>query len=102
MIVVEIIQFILPSGKQRHESLVVSDDCQTGYKLLQECGCRLTYEILRTGEISCAIEEPCIGDFDLFLSPVGPTAQVKLEQMIKNFTAERFNTWTNIHEKSNP
>lgn len=89
---VDIIQFKLPTGASEHITWEVSDDCEVGYEALKKHGCRLTMEILRTGEVSSTIEHP-EGDFDGDVTPNGPEVKVALEKMIRRFDAKEFADW---------
>lgn len=84
---------MMPNGREVLRETDVSDACYEGYRLMLECGCRLTAEMLTTGEVSCTIEEPDLGDFDISISPNGPEVPKGIEAMLKDFTVEKFNEW---------
>lgn len=90
---INVLQFIRPNGRQAPQTTEVSDDCADGYKLMQECGCRLTAEVLTTGEVSCTIEHPAIGDFDIEVTENGPDVPKGIERMLKEFSKEKFEAW---------
>jgi hypothetical protein len=85
-------QFLMPNGEQRTISIPLEDDCFEKYKEISACGCRLTAEMLRTGECSFCIEHPD-GDFDCRICPNGPQVPILVTEMIRDFTKEKFDNW---------
>lgn len=89
---IEVTQFHSLNGRQTQETAEVSDDCRSGYELMRDCGCRLTAEVLSTGQISCTIEHP-EGDFDIEITTNGPDVKIGIERMLKQFTRDKFESW---------
>lgn len=80
-------------GTQIDDSTEIASDCADRYAAVRECGCRLTAEVLSTGHVSCCIEHPRLGDFDISVTPNGPQVQVGIEKMLLRFTPEKFAAW---------
>ncbi len=87
---VEIMQYLLPDGKQRAGMIEVSDECAQKLEEIVECGGRLTCELLSTNVVSQTIEivdADCF-DYDITLTngSDGEAAHRKaLEEMIMRF-----------------
>ena len=81
----------MPDGRQRKHQVEVSDRLKSQYKLLQNDGCRLTTEVLSTGEVSQCIEH-IEGDIDMRLSSTDDAIAV-LEQMIQDFDRASLGRW---------
>jgi len=64
-----------------------------------DCGCRLTAEALRTGEVSQAVESPDF-DFDIILTKGSDLNEnrEKLEEMIMRFDKIAFETMKEQYE----
>lgn len=88
-------QFLMPNGKRRDETISLEDDCFERYQQIVSCGCRLTAEILGTGQVSFCIEHP-EGDFDCVISTNGPEVPVAISAMLRNFNTKRFDEWLRI------
>ena len=90
---VEVTQFILPNGRKEVGQMDASNDCKDKYEQLIRSGCRLTAEILRTGEVSLCIEFMDTAgyegfDYDCKISNNGPEITSVLSNMILNFDTE--------------
>lgn len=93
---VTVTQFILPRGTREFFTIEFPDDLQPQWDAIQKAGLRLTAEILTTGDVSLCIEDPKRGDFDVELAQnkPGPREPVKmLEELIRRFTAEKYEKW---------
>ncbi len=62
---VRVIQFMRPFGDQTPFDVEVNDSCGPFYGLIKKLGFRLTAESLVTGMVSCCIEHPTHGDFNI-------------------------------------
>ena len=89
--IIDVTEFQLPNGRQVHRKLEVDDECEGKYKELVGCGCRLTAEALRTGEVSQCIEGSDF-DFDIILTSGDDLEEnkKKLEEMIMRFDKKSY------------
>lgn len=65
--IVEVIEFRLPNGRQIPHELEIDDKCKEKYEEIINMKCRLTSEVLQTGEVSQCIEHPEF-DFDIAIA----------------------------------
>jgi hypothetical protein len=95
-ITIPLTQFILPDGRQSDTFCDgLPADLQSQYDLIRENGCRLTCEILTTGDISLAVEHKD-GDFDIEIATNGPgekSPKKSLERLIRRFNVDAFEKW---------
>ncbi len=89
--IVWVTQFLLPDGKQRQCQVHISDDLQSQCNLLARCKCRLTAEMLTTGEVSQCIEHE-EGDYAIEICTKSEVVVV-LEKMIRAFDKTNFGQW---------
>jgi hypothetical protein len=95
---IDIIQFIPPRGRQELRQIEVPDDCAVGYESMRRHGCRLTVETLMTGMVSTCIEHE-EGDYDIKLLrlPGRPGKLQTLPQavtaMLQRFDGAKFEKW---------
>lgn len=92
--IVEVTQFKLPDGRKVLQTVNVSDDCQEGYKEMLESSCRLTSEILMDGHVSLCIESK-EEDYAIEIVENGPEVIETIENMLKNFTIQKYEKWVN-------
>lgn len=90
---VEVTQFLLPNGRQVPITVSVPDNLQSKYRILHDCGARLTAEVLTTGAVSVCVEEPEIGDFDIRVHKNGPEVPAAIADMIDVFDPIAFRAW---------
>ena len=90
---VQIIHFYRPNGRQELEETDVPDEVGVKFDELTACGCRITAEVLTTGEVSFCIEEPELGDFDGVLVENGPKLIQSFRDLILGFDKDRFISW---------
>lgn len=92
--IVHVIQFMRPNGRQVRHTLEVGDSCKEKYQEIIECGARLTSEQLMSGVVSQTIET-FDGDFALVLTNGEDLAENKrvLEVMILDFDKIAFGKW---------
>ncbi len=93
MITIHFTQFLRPNGRQVPVTIEMRDEVAPKVKEIEACGCRLTAEHLRTGEVSFAIEEPLLGDMDVIVCANGPELVEPLHQMILRFSPQKFKDW---------
>ncbi len=96
---IQVTQFIRPNGRQEIATTTVDNKCGDNYKLMRELGCRLTAEVLRTGEISLCIEHPEHGVFDIRIESNGPAVKHALEDMLMVFSKERLDKWVAVRSQ---
>lgn len=73
--IVEVIQFLRPYGRQVKQEAEVPDELIDKYTQMREAGCRLTAEVLPGGLVSLCIESRELGeDLYLLLANNGPGA----------------------------
>jgi hypothetical protein len=67
----------------------------TKYTAIRQAGCRLTAELLRTGEVSICIENPAYGDFriELFKQVSEEQNLHKMGELINKFDQEEYDAW---------
>lgn len=86
---VKVIQFLMPNGKQKPLDVSIDDRCQEKYKAILNLGGRLTAEMVRTREVSQTIEFPAYDSFDYDIVLTNGRGVVKtieaLEKMIMRF-----------------
>lgn len=90
---VEIIEFILPNGRQRKFTNYFPLRLKANYEAMKSCGARLTTEILTTMAVSVCIEHPDLGDYDMELTPIGPESTAAMVLMLERFDVEKFTNW---------
>jgi len=101
---VSLTQFLLPDGRQRivettiHDRLAgqvaaIHDRLAGQVAAIEECGARLTAEMLTTGEVSMTVEHPKWGDFDIEVVNNGPEVPIALERLIERFEKSSFEHW---------
>ena len=87
-----ITQFLRPDGRQRTYPYKLPEEFRSQMELIQECGCKITCEQLRTWEaVSYVSHEE--GDFDMIISAFGKEADEALEKMIRRFDKRKFDEW---------
>jgi exonuclease III len=91
--IIEVTQFMNPSGRQVNQTTKIKDQFQEKYVLMKRLGCRFTAEVLNTGQVSVCIEEPDYGDIDIRIIPNGPKVQSAYEEMLADFTQEKYDTF---------
>ena len=89
--IVEVIEFRLPNGRQIPHELEIDDKCKEKYEEIINMKCRLTSEVLQTGEVSQAIEHSEF-DFDIALTSGKDFDENKkaLENLILRFNKDEF------------
>jgi hypothetical protein len=98
-VIVELIQFMRPNGRQVPSSCEVSDDLASNYRALREAGCRLTAEVLMTGVVSQAIEHS-EGDFAIELCQNAPDKpREALENLLRRFNTADFEEWLKAQQE---
>jgi hypothetical protein len=90
---VEVIQFMLPNGRQVRQTTQVPDDCAPGYEAMRAAGLRLTAEMLTTGEVSLCIEHPGEGDYAIDVVSNGPAVQDSIARMLREFDGKKCRQW---------
>lgn len=90
---IPVTRFCLPDGRKVFDETTIADDCAEKFAQVQKAGCRITAEILSTGQVSCCIEHPSIGDFDISVTPNGPEVQRGIETMIRRFDPVKCTHW---------
>jgi len=88
---VEVVEFVRPNGRQKKERLEVANDCAVGYEAMQRKGCRLTAEFIMNA-VSCCIEHP-EGDFSIVVVANGPLVRTAYEEMLRRFDGAVFDKW---------
>ncbi|MDP3936820.1 MAG: hypothetical protein Q8R92_01640 [Deltaproteobacteria bacterium] len=88
----EATQYLLPDGEQRTRVIELPESLRPQYEAMRACGCRLTGEMLRTGEVSFAIEHP-EADYDLVVVPNGPEGTATWHDMIRRLDRAEFEKW---------
>jgi hypothetical protein len=88
---VEVVEFVRPDGRQKNEKLEVANDCAVGYEAMQRKGCRLTAELI-INAVSCCIEHP-EGDFSIVVVANGPLVRDAYEAMLRKFDGAVFDKW---------
>jgi hypothetical protein len=90
-IIVDVVQFMRPNGRQVPHQLDVDDNCEAKYKELTGLGLRLTCEQLMNGTVSQTIECPDF-DFDIILTNGADLTENKeaLEKLILRFDAVEY------------
>ena len=82
--IVEVIQYIRPSGKESKMTTNISDACEDLYGKMMNSKCCFAAEVLQTGEISLTIENKKIDeDIDGEIVDNGPKVQKALEKMLR-------------------
>ncbi len=91
--IVDVIQFMRPHGRQVPLEVEVSDSCKEKYDLLTGYNLRLTCEQLMNGTVSQAVEGPDF-DFDIELTGGSDLTENKaaLEKLIMRFDLSAFAT----------
>jgi len=69
------------------------------YDTIVDYNCAITYEVLRTDEISVAIEEPTYGDYRALIEQVGTIPTKALERLIDSFVEDEFIEWRQEKER---
>lgn len=87
---VKVLQFLLPSGRQKLMHVQLSDELEETHKSMIDAGGRLTAEILTTGEVSVCIESSEYGDFVCQVVANGPDVTRALEEMLWGFDPTAF------------
>jgi len=87
---VRVVQFLRPNGRQQECFTDISERCETSYVDMTRAGGRLTAEELTTGEISLCVEHPEHGDFDSRVVVNGPPVTRAIEEMFDAFDVDRF------------
>jgi len=91
---IEITEFIPPMGQTRQITLEVPEKIFKKWEAIKALGLRITTETLSTGEVNVCIEEPRLGDFDLFVAPNKADTVTKLLcSMIEHFNEQDFTHW---------
>lgn len=90
---VEVIQFMRPNGNQVPMTIPVPDTLQSKYRVLRDCGARLTAEVLTTNQVSVCVEYPEHGDFDIRVHKNGPEVPAAIADMIDVFDPAAFREW---------
>jgi len=90
---VSLTQFLLPDGRQRIVETTIHDRLAGQVAAIEECGARLTAEMLTTGEVSMTVEHPKWGDFDIEVVNNGPEVPIALERLIERFEKSSFEHW---------
>ena len=83
--VVKVIQFLRPNGKQREQETDLPDSLKSAYQQMLSNGRRFTAEMLTTGEISVCIEDPEKGDLFCEVIPNGPEVQAAMAKMLAEY-----------------
>lgn len=85
MLIVDVTQYVLPDGKKKIIKAAVSDELTSKYEEIKNSGCNLSVEVLTTGLVSLAIEDP-IADGDCSIDVVNNSEAIAtLERLISNF-----------------
>jgi hypothetical protein len=87
--VVKVIEYRLPNGKQINQQIDISDEYQTAYEEMKRMQCWLTMELLHTGIYSITISDED-QDWDISLS--GNSSRNSLIESIE--TVLKRSMWT--------
>jgi hypothetical protein len=91
--IVDVIQYMRPNGRQVPLKLEIDDKCEAKYKEIINCGCRLACEQLQTLEASQTIENADLGfDFDIIITEGSDFNENEkaLEDMILRFDIKSY------------
>ena len=80
--IVDVVQFLMPDGRQKEITTELPDECEGLYRNMLECGCRFEAEVLTTGEVSVTISDD-EGDVDIVLSKNCPDVQGGMAAMLQ-------------------
>ena len=91
---VDVLEFRLPDGREILHQIEIDDACQSGYTAICDLKGRLTCERLITDAVFQYIEFD-EGDFDVTLSKGDDTTETKtkLEKMIQCFDKDEYDIW---------
>jgi hypothetical protein len=90
---IEVIQFMLPDGRQVIREIEIPEELDTQYMAMKECGCRLTCEMLSDFDVSVAIEHE-EGDYDIEVVTNYPgLPMTTVSQMLRRFKVKEFKRW---------
>tara|TARA_Y100000310_G_C20240091_1_gene604233 strand:- start:177 stop:479 length:303 start_codon:yes stop_codon:yes gene_type:complete len=90
---VPVTQFLRPNRCKEQVEGQLNEKYKPQYESLVKCGCRLTAEVLRTGEVSFCIEHPELGDFTGEVASNGPESIEKFNAMVARFDEGQFEAW---------
>lgn len=91
-VLVDLVQYKLPDGRQVPTQCDVRDDLDLHYKAIRERGLKLTCEVLMTGDISLAISDD-EQDWDGEIAQNGPgdkNPKACLEKLIARFDGAKY------------
>ncbi len=87
-------QFLMPDGRQKKVEIDVPDDVREQYDAIHAAGCRLTTEMLMTGQIAIYISDlQAEDDFFCTVIPNGPEVPKAIEKMIREFDGKELKKW---------
>lgn len=75
-------QYMRPDGRQQAVETELPVEVLGAYKHMENFGCRLECEVLRTGEVSVTVTHPDMGDIDISVNPNGPEVHEGLVRML--------------------
>lgn len=78
---IELIQFLMPNGRQKAVQTDIDDSCQPAYADMIRHGARLECECLTTGEVSVTVSLNG-EDKDISITPNGPEVQKGIAKML--------------------
>ncbi len=93
---VEFTQYLMPNGRQVKVTININDNLAEQVSLIRAAGVRLTTEVLRTGQVSFAIEHSEGGDFDSELVANGPDVPIAVDRLIRRFDSISFGKWLRV------
>ena len=81
---VELVEFVLPNGRQQITQTVLNDEYKLPYEAMLDAGFRLETEILTTGQVSVTVCHPEHGDVDIRIVPNGPEVHVAICELLSS------------------
>jgi hypothetical protein len=93
---VKFTQFMRPNGKQVPAVIELQDDDKSLMRqadMIRQSGCRLTCEVLATGEVSFCIEDRDLGDYACEVVENGEAVPNTVRSLIMGFDRKAFTKW---------